>query len=123
MYFTGIILFFMAVLLLYSAFVTALQTLPRNHRMLYMHAYQSFVWNQAVSMRLKKFGPVVLIGDIVIDRSKLIVVQFRFQNHKYLAFKLHLDSVRCCSNVLVNTFFCHVYTKNDKRCIFYAKII
>ena len=50
-------------------FATALQTLARNHRMLYMHAYQSMVWNKAVSLRLQQFGLAVLEGDLVYEKG------------------------------------------------------
>ena len=33
--------------------VTALQMIPRNTRLMYIHAYQSFVWNFMVSRRIK----------------------------------------------------------------------
>ena len=48
----------------------ALMTLPRNLRLMYVHAYQSFVWNAMVSQRWKIFGPRVVEGDlIIIDNS------------------------------------------------------
>ncbi|EKE38766.1 hypothetical protein ENUP19_0287G0013 [Entamoeba nuttalli] len=31
---------------------------------LYLHAYQSYVWNQVVSKRFEKYGNVVLVGDL-----------------------------------------------------------
>ena len=34
-------------------FVGALQALPRNMRLMYVHAYQSYVWNSVVSRRIK----------------------------------------------------------------------
>ena len=32
---------------------------------MYVHAYQSLVWNKVVSERIKRFGDKVLIGDFV----------------------------------------------------------
>jgi tRNA pseudouridine13 synthase len=34
---------------------------------MYVHAYQSYVWNCIVSERIKSFGRVPIAGDIVYD--------------------------------------------------------
>lgn len=39
--------------------------IPRNLRLTYIHAYQSFLWNTVVSKRLSKFGPKPIVGDLV----------------------------------------------------------
>ncbi|XP_066952412.1 pseudouridylate synthase 7 homolog [Macrobrachium rosenbergii] len=46
-------------------FVGALGSIPRNVRVLYLHAYQSYIWNKVVSRRVAKYGLSVLPGDIV----------------------------------------------------------
>ncbi|KAL8889091.1 MAG: hypothetical protein Q9215_003590 [Flavoplaca cf. flavocitrina] len=44
----------------------ALQTISRNLRLMYVHAYQSLVWNTAASSRWKAHGNRVLPGDLVL---------------------------------------------------------
>lgn len=38
--------------------------------MMYLHAYQSYLWNSAASHRVRTFGTSVVPGDLVIPRSQ-----------------------------------------------------
>lgn len=55
-----------------SAVVNALLAIPRNLRNMYLHAYQSYLWNVAASERVLRHGAdKVIAGDLVISRSLL----------------------------------------------------
>ncbi|KAF3913162.1 hypothetical protein AA313_de0204054 [Arthrobotrys entomopaga] len=47
-------------------YLTALQKIPRNLRLMFVHAYQSYVWNTIVSERLKRYGTRIRTGDLVV---------------------------------------------------------
>ena len=53
-------------------FVGALQSIQRNMRLMYVHAYQSMVWNTAAGKRWEMHGAKVVEGDLIIigDKSK-----------------------------------------------------
>ena len=48
-----------------TAQVGALDEIPRQQRLLYCHAYQSYLWNKVVSRRIRTYGIKVLVGDLV----------------------------------------------------------
>ncbi|KNA14158.1 hypothetical protein SOVF_110110 isoform B [Spinacia oleracea] len=54
----------------------ALKAIPRTMRMMYVHSYQSYLWNHAASVRLQKYGADrVIVGDLVYckeDSSEII---------------------------------------------------
>ncbi|TPX36701.1 hypothetical protein SmJEL517_g01223 [Synchytrium microbalum] len=43
----------------------AMANIPRHLRQMYVHAYQSYVWNRVVSARIQKLGRAVVLGDLV----------------------------------------------------------
>ncbi|CAJ1056247.1 pseudouridylate synthase 7 homolog isoform X1 [Xyrichtys novacula] len=46
--------------------VTAFGLIPRNNRLMYIHSYQSVVWNTMVSRRIEAFGLKAVEGDLVL---------------------------------------------------------
>ncbi|XP_037308106.2 pseudouridylate synthase 7 homolog isoform X1 [Pungitius pungitius] len=46
--------------------VTAFGMIPRNNRLMYIHSYQSAVWNTMVSRRIEAFGLKAVEGDLVL---------------------------------------------------------
>ncbi|KAJ3167140.1 hypothetical protein HDU88_002477 [Geranomyces variabilis] len=59
-----------------SDFLGALESIPRNLRTMYLHSYQSLVWNHMATARLKLYGRTPVIGDLVditpADRKPLV---------------------------------------------------
>ncbi|XP_057439468.1 multisubstrate pseudouridine synthase 7 isoform X2 [Lotus japonicus] len=47
-------------------YLQALKAIPRTLRMMYVHSYQSYLWNHAASTRVQKYGTEqVVLGDLV----------------------------------------------------------
>lgn len=45
-------------------------------RTMYVHAYQSYIWNEVLSQRIDLFGTKPAVGDlIVVEESKQTVVE------------------------------------------------
>ncbi|XP_021817485.1 multisubstrate pseudouridine synthase 7 isoform X2 [Prunus avium] len=54
-------------------YLQALKAIPRTLRMMYVHSYQSYLWNHAASMRVQKYGTDrVVLGDLVYCKGNEI---------------------------------------------------
>lgn len=52
-----------------NGYNNAFYKIARNTRIIYIHAYQSYIWNKVTSERFKRFGNKVLVGDLVTSTS------------------------------------------------------
>ncbi|XP_040380270.1 pseudouridylate synthase 7 homolog [Oryza brachyantha] len=51
-------------------YLQALKSIPRTLRMMYVHSYQSYLWNHAASTRVQKYGiSQVVEGDLVYTKE------------------------------------------------------
>ncbi|XP_063524495.1 pseudouridylate synthase 7 homolog isoform X2 [Pongo pygmaeus] len=46
--------------------VSAFGIIPRNNRLMYIHSYQSYVWNNMVSKRIEDYGLKPVPGDLIL---------------------------------------------------------
>ncbi|RDW70150.1 hypothetical protein BP5796_08547 [Coleophoma crateriformis] len=53
-------------------YLGALQTINRNLKLMYVHAYQSLVWNAVTSERWSRYGDKVIQGDLVLVDGQAI---------------------------------------------------
>lgn len=58
-----------------TGYFNAFQNIARNTRLIYVHGYQSYVWNRTVSERLRRFGSQVLVGDLVVERENADLIE------------------------------------------------
>ena len=58
-------------------YYNAFANISKGTRFIYIHAYQSYVWNKAVSERLKRHGRKVLIGDLVTEKSQADIIELQ----------------------------------------------
>merc|ERR1719431_355436 len=60
--------------------IGALDEIPRQQRLLYCHAYQSYLWNKVVSRRIKSHGATVLKGDLVYKKTEDVQEEDKGEN-------------------------------------------
>jgi tRNA pseudouridine13 synthase len=53
-------------------YLGAIQRIPRNLKSMYLHSYQSLIWNHAVTYRIQKYGLELVLGDMVKSKEKII---------------------------------------------------
>ncbi|CAH1784910.1 unnamed protein product [Owenia fusiformis] len=51
--------------------VMALACIARNTRLMYIHSYQSYIWNTLVSRRIREHGLLPLVGDLVLRQDTI----------------------------------------------------
>lgn len=51
-------------------YLGALNHLPRNMRLLYVHSYQSLIWNKIASRRIAEMGLNLRVGDLVFVKDE-----------------------------------------------------
>ncbi|WEJ93197.1 multisubstrate pseudouridine synthase 7 [Yamadazyma tenuis] len=53
-----------------QSYFKSIMAIPRNLRIMYVHAYQSYIWNHVASKRMELFGQNVVEGDLVIAENE-----------------------------------------------------
>jgi tRNA pseudouridine13 synthase len=46
---------------------------PKQSRLICFHAYQSYIWNKAVSMRIKRYGFKCVVGDLIYTGDSCVL--------------------------------------------------
>ena len=55
---------------IYSTLYLSVQ-IPKNTRLMYVHSYQSYLWNRVVSRRIREHGLQLVAGDLVLKGEML----------------------------------------------------
>ncbi|KAI1505541.1 pseudouridine synthase [Biscogniauxia marginata] len=71
-------------------FTGAIQSIHRSMRTMYVHAYQSLVWNFVASKRWDRFGTRVVKGDLVLVKPDVSNTQTNGESAKDVKDSIHL---------------------------------
>lgn len=63
-----------------NAYYMAINKIPRNLRTMYVHAYQSYIWNVVASRRIEMFGLNIIAGDLIIDNDSQSINSSKVEN-------------------------------------------
>ncbi|XP_007425614.1 pseudouridylate synthase 7 homolog [Python bivittatus] len=55
--------------------VSAFNMITRNYRLMYIHSYQSYVWNNMVSKRIEEYGLRAIPGDLVLKGGTAVHIE------------------------------------------------
>ncbi|XP_053874221.1 pseudouridylate synthase 7 homolog isoform X1 [Malaclemys terrapin pileata] len=55
--------------------VSAFGIIPRNNRLMYIHSYQSYIWNNMVSKRIEEYGLKAVSGDLVLKGGTAVHIE------------------------------------------------
>uniref|UniRef100_A0A8C6YB03 Pseudouridine synthase 7 n=1 Tax=Naja naja TaxID=35670 RepID=A0A8C6YB03_NAJNA len=55
--------------------VSAFNVITRNYRLMYIHSYQSYVWNNMVSQRIEEYGLRAVPGDLVLKGGTAVHIE------------------------------------------------
>uniref|UniRef100_A0A8B9PCZ4 Pseudouridylate synthase 7 homolog n=1 Tax=Apteryx owenii TaxID=8824 RepID=A0A8B9PCZ4_APTOW len=55
--------------------ISAFGIIPRNNRLMYIHSYQSYVWNNMVSKRIEEYGLKAVPGDLILKGATAVHIE------------------------------------------------
>ncbi|XP_054029815.1 pseudouridylate synthase 7 homolog isoform X1 [Dryobates pubescens] len=55
--------------------ISAFGIIPRNNRLMYIHSYQSYVWNNMVSKRIEEYGLRAVPGDLILKGATAVHIK------------------------------------------------
>ncbi|KAL2309043.1 hypothetical protein Nmel_005221 [Mimus melanotis] len=55
--------------------ISAFGIIPRNNRLMYIHSYQSYVWNNMVSKRIEEHGLRAVPGDLILKGATAVHIE------------------------------------------------